>query len=558
MSNYALIFIIICYLGLLFGLAFFAEKNRWSKWVNSPYVYVLSLAIYCTAWTYYGSVGIASKSGINFLPIYLGPVIALPLWIVLMRKIIRIAKQHKISSIADFISMRYGNNRAIGALVTLTCLFAVIPYIALQLKAVSETFSLMASRDSYVSTTFLDDSTFYIALLIAVFVAFFGTRSTDASRHKKGIMATIAFESVLKLSFFLVAGIYITFYLFNGTTDIYQQASQLEGFQELISFGGVENGFNWFFTICFSFCAIFLLPRQFHVAVVENDNETHLKKAIWLFPLYLLLFNVFVIFIAWAGNLRLPSTVNHDYYTLLLPLQEGNKAMALLVFLGGFSAVISMIIVSALALSTMISNNLIIPYGYLKKMVEGNLEENNKYIKNIRRIAIFLLIIISYFFYLEFSTQLSLYSIGLISFVLIAQLAPSFFLGLFWRRGTARGAKVGILIGLFVVFYTLLLPILGQVFVPSASWMQEGFFGLTWLRPSQLFGIDFLSPESNAFMWSIAFNSITFLAISLVYPGIIENVIMLKCLCITRIMKTFKKRLLCGKVKRISLILNDC
>ena len=202
MSNYLLIAIIVAYLALLFFLAFWVEKKEDNKLLNNPYVYVLSLAIYCTAWTYYGSVGSASQSGINFLAIYLGPVIALPLWIVVMRKIIRISKQHKISSIADFISLRYGNNRPLGALVTITCLLAVIPYISLQLKAVSETFALVSSENSYTSVGILDDSTFYIALLIAIFVAFFGTQSTDASQGKRGIMATIAIESILKLSFF--------------------------------------------------------------------------------------------------------------------------------------------------------------------------------------------------------------------------------------------------------------------------------------------------------------------------------------------------------------------
>ncbi|WP_343486571.1 ATP-binding protein [Allomuricauda sp. d1] len=519
MSNYILVSIIVFYLGLLFVLAFFAEKHRNSRWVNNPYIYVLSLAVYCTAWTYYGSVGIASKSGISFLAIYLGPVIALPLWIVLMRKIIRISKQHKISSIADFISMRYGNNRAIGAIVTVTCLIAVIPYIALQLKAVSETFSLMTEKSDYVSKGFFDDSTFYIALLIAIFVAFFGTLSTDASKHKKGIIATVALESILKLSFFLVIGIYITYYLFDGTTDLYVRASQMEGFAQLSSFGGVENGFNWIFTICLSFFAIFLLPRQFHVAVVENDNEKHLKKAIWLFPLYLLLFNVFVIFIAWAGNINLPSSVNNDYYTLLLPLQEGHWALGLMVFIGGFSAVISMIVVSTLALSTMLSNNIIIPYGFIKKLVEGNPIENAKNIKNMRRISIFILIILAYLFYINFSAQLSLYSIGLISFVVISQLAPSFFLGLFWRRGTAKAAKTGIMVGLAVVFYTLLLPIVGQVFMPEASWLQDGLFGFAWLKPSQFFGLDYLTPESNAFMWSLAFNGLSFVGLSLMAKG---------------------------------------
>ncbi|GLU44946.1 sodium:solute symporter family transporter [Allomuricauda sp. NBRC 101325] len=519
MSNFTIGLVIILYLAMLFVLAYFAEKNKRSKWTNNPYVYTLSLAVYCTAWTYYGSVGIASSSGISFLAVYLGPAIALPLWIVLMRKVIRISKQHKISSIADFISMRYGNNRQLGALVTITCLFAIIPYISLQLKAVSETFSLISAKGSYESTGFFDDSTFYIALLIAVFVAFYGTLSTDASQHKKGIIATVALESILKLCFFLAIGIYVSFYLFDGTTDIYNQASLQENFKQLTSFGGIEKGFNWLFTICLSIFAIFLLPRQFHVAVVENDNESYLKKTIWLFPLYLLLFNVFVIFIAWAGNISLPDSVNHDYYSLLLPMQQDNYGLAFLVFIGGFTTVISMIVVSTLALSTMVSNNIVIPYGFIKTLVEGNPEENTKRIKNIRRIAIFLLIIIAYFFYIRFSVQFSLYSIGLISFVIIAQLAPSFFLGLTWRRGTARGAEIGILVGLIIVFYTLFLPIISKAVLPDVHFVDEGLFGQAWLRPAHLFGLDYLTPESNAFLWSLSFNTLTFVGFSLRSKG---------------------------------------
>ena len=367
MNNFALITIIIIYLAVLFFIAFFAEKKKQSKWVNNPYVYTLSLAVYCSAWTYYGSIGIAANSGINFLPIYLGPVIAAPLWIIVLRKVIRISKQHKISSIADFISLRYGNNRFLGALVTVICLFGTLPYISLQLKAVSETFEIMSDNTSYVSTTVLDDSTFYVALLLAIFAAFFGTQNTDASEKHKGIIASVAFESILKLVFFLIIGIYVTFYLFDGTTDIYNKISITENFKELTTLNGVEDGFNWFFMIALSIMAIFLLPRQFQVSVLENNREKHLKKAIWLFPLYLLLFNIFVIFIAWAGKLTFGDSVNAEYYTLLLPLKNGNTFLATLVFLGGFSAVISMVVVSTLALSTMVSNNLIIPYGFLDK-----------------------------------------------------------------------------------------------------------------------------------------------------------------------------------------------
>lgn len=519
MSNYVLILIIIAYLSCLFLIAFLAEKKANSKWVNNPYIYVLSLGVYCTAWTYYGSVGIASSSGISFLTIYLGPVIALPLWMLVMRKIIKISKQHKISSIADFISLRYGNSRLLGAIVTLICVFGVVPYISLQLKAVSETFEIITDETGYVSTTVLGDSTFYIAALLAVFVAFFGTRTTDATQHRKGIITTVAFESVLKLLFFLIIGIYVTYFLFDGTTDLYEKASNMDNFKKITSFNGLESGFNWFFTIALSFFAIFLLPRQFHVAVVENEKEKHLKQAIWLFPLYLLLFNIFVIFIAWGGNLLLPEAVNNDYYTLLLPLQNENTFLAVLVFLGGFSAVISMVVVSTLALSTMVSNNLVIPYGFLDKFVKGDLQENAKYIKSIRRISIFLLIIAAYFFYTYFSVELSLFSIGLISFVVVAQLAPSFFIGLYWNRGSAMASMVGMLVGSLVVGYTLILPLVLNVITGETTFVDEGLFGISQLRPYQLFGIDFLSPEAHAFFWSMFFNVFCYLILSVSAKG---------------------------------------
>ncbi|WP_343914761.1 sensor histidine kinase [Aquimarina litoralis] len=519
MNNYLLISIIIVYLTFLFLVAFWAEKNSKSKWVNNPYIYVLSLAVYCSAWTYYGSVGIASQSGISFLTIYLGPVISIPLWILVMRRVIRISKQHKVSSIADFISLRYGNNRFLGALVTIICVFAIVPYISLQLKAISETFEIITDETSYNSTLIVDDSTFYIAVLLAIFVAFFGTQAADASQHRKGIMTTVAVESIMKLVFFLVIGIYVTFFMFDGTKDIYDQASLLGNFEKITSFNGLESGFNWMFTIMLSFFAIFLLPRQFHVAVVENDRERYLKKAIWMFPLYLLLFNIFVIFIAWAGNLSISGEVNHDYYTLLLPLQNGNIILALLVFLGGFSAVISMVVVSTLALSTMVSNNLIIPYGFLDKFLKGDPEQNEKYIKNIRRISIFTLIIAAYFFYINFSYELSLYSIGLISFAVIAQLAPSFFMGLFWNRGSAKAVKIGMIVGVFIVIYTLILPLIVTVLAGNNLFVENGLFGIELLKPYALFGLDFLGPEAHSFFWSMFFNTLSFLIISLLSKG---------------------------------------
>lgn len=519
MSNYFLIGIIIIYLALLFFIAFTAEKHAKSKWVNNSVVYTLSLAVFCSAWTYYGSVGIAANSGIDFLPIYLGPVIAAPLWIVILRKIIRISKQHKISSIADFISLRYGNNRFLGALVTVLCLLGIVPYISLQLKAVSETFQILSAENTYVATSILDDSTFYIAVLLAVFAAFFGTQTTDASEKHKGIVVSVAFESVLKLVFFLIIGIYVTFFLFNGTTDIFDQMSQTENFKSLYSFNGFENGFSWLYTILLSFIAVFLLPRQFQISVVENVREKHLKHAIWMFPLYLLLFNIFVIYIAWAGNLSIGNPDVAEYYAILLPLQNGNNFLALLVFLGGFSAVISMVVVSTLALSTMVSNNLIIPYGFLDRFLLNHPERNARYIKNIRRISIFFIIILAYVFYVNLSFYSSLYSIGLVAFVIIAQLAPSFFIGLFWNRGSSKAAVIGILVGLAISFYTLIIPFSIEAVAGSSYFVNEGLFGLNYLKPHAFLGVDYLSIPAHAFFWSMVVNVFCYLVFSLTSKG---------------------------------------
>jgi len=498
--------IIIIYLSVIFYVAYWAEKNSKSRWVNNPYVYTLSLAVYCTAWTYYGSVGLAATSGLKFLTIYLGPIIIIPVWILLMRKIIRISKANKISSLADFISLRYGNDRFLGALVTIICVLAIVPYIALQLKAISETFNVITNH-RITPVSIIDDATFYIAILLAIFAAFFGTQHTDATERHKGIIAAIALESIIKLVFFLVIGVYVTFYLFDGPTDIYSKASLLPNFETQQTINGLQGGFNWFLLSLLSMIAIMLLPRQFQVTVIENEREKYLKKVIWLFPLYLLLFNVFVIFIAWAGNIVFQNkSVDADLFTLMLPLYNHHEFLAILVFLGGFSAAISMVVISSLALSTMLSNNLIIPYGFLRRFSKAESKENIESIKNIRRIAIFSLIIIAYFFYKSFTLNRSLVSIGLISFVLIAQLAPAFFGGLFWRRGSSRGAKYGIIAGFIVSFYTLLVPFTIDSQLITTSFVNEGMFGIHILKPYELFGLHIFEPVTQAFFWSLFVN----------------------------------------------------
>lgn len=517
-NSYLLIVIILVYLGFLFFIAYWAEKNKTSKLVKSPYIYALSLAVYCSAWTYYGSIGVAARSGIEFLAIYLGPVIAAPLWIYILQKIVRLSKVYNISSIADFISLRYGNNRSVGAIVTLICALSIIPYISLQLKAVSESFNILSGKDILYSSSLnlFSDTTFYIAMLLAIFAAFYGTINYDASHQKRGLFFAISVESIIKLAVFLLIGIYICFYIFNSPAEIVSKASSEFDVEKLTQINDLESGLNWWFTIFLSFMAIFLLPRQFQASVVEYKNKKQFTKAIWFFPLYLLLFNVFVIFIAFAGRLELGEHTNGDYYSILLPLHFDDIVLATIVFIGGFSAIISMVVVSTLALSTMLSNNLIIPYGFIKVFKKQEHEKNQKTIKNIRRISVFSLITLAFLLYKFFNPQTPLFSIGLLSFLLVAQLAPSFFIGLFWNRGSATGAKTGMLVGLAIVLITYVLPFFETTPFNNANIQEAGFSTLFTFQFQQ---IAFLNPINSCLFWSLCFNVFFFMVISLVKKG---------------------------------------
>ena len=518
MSSIALLVILSLYLGLLFFVAHWAEKKANSRWTNNPYVYALSLAVYCSAWTYYGSIGVAANSGLTYLTVYIGPIMVIPAWIFILRRIIRISRVNKISSIADFISLRYGNSRFLGALVTMICLMGILPYIALQLKAIAETFHVVTLTNT--SSSIFDDTTTYVAIALALFASYYGTRYVDASEKRKGIVTAVAMESVLKLFFFLLVGLYVTFFVFDGFDDIYQKAKLLEGYTQKNTIGGISQAINWFFLCVLSLFAIFLLPRQFQMGVIENNRENHIKTAVWLFPLYMLLINIFVYPIAWGGNILFEGQdVNADTYSLLIPQLLDNQTITVLVFLGGFSAAISMIVVSSIGLSTMLSNNILIPYGFLGTLQTGNQAENTKRIVNIRKIGIFSLIIISYFIYRVLVLDYNLVSIGLLSFVIIAQLAPSFFGAIFWRRGSRMGAMTGIIIGFLVCTYTLLIPYATGAMHTGSSFVDEGLFGIERLKPFQLLGLNYLAPVPHALFWSMFFNVFTYLGVSVSFKG---------------------------------------
>ncbi|MFE3871543.1 ATP-binding protein [Flavobacterium sp. ZS1P70] len=518
MSSIGLLLILALYVSILFYIAYWAEKRSHSKWTNNPYIYSFSLAVYCTAWTYYGSIGVAAESGLSYLPIYLGPIIIIPTWMVILKRIIRISRVNKISSIADFISLRYGNSRFLGALVTMICVFGIVPYISLQLKSISDTFHIVTKTQS--SDNIFTDTTTYVCLALALFASYYGTKYVDASEKRRGIVTAVAIESILKLVFFLIIGIYVTYFVYDGFGDIYTKAAVLENFEKKNSIGDLTSGINWFFLCILSMFAIFLLPRQFHTAIVENNKETHIRTAMWLFPLYLLLFNIFVFPIAWGGNILFQGKgLNSDTFSLLIPQFFNNNFLTVLVFLGGFSAAISMIIVSSIALATMLSNNLLIPYGFIGSLKNSSQEKNSKRILISRKIGIFSLIILAYAIYRIFILDYSLVSIGLVSFVVIGQLAPSFFGALFWRRGSKKGAITGIIMGFLICFYTLLIPYAIGITKSSSLFIQEGPWGITLLKPFQLFGLDYLEPIPHAVFWSLFFNVICYAAISVSFKG---------------------------------------
>lgn len=491
MSSAVLFILVIVYLGFLFFIAHTAEKRRGLFWMNNPYVYSLSLAVYCTAWTYYGSIGVAANSGLEYLAIYIGPVIIIPSWIYINKKIIRISRVNKISSIADFISLRYGNSRSLGAVVAILCMIAIIPYIGLQIKAISETFHLLTNTIEN-SSIFLDTAT-YAVLIIALFSSYYGTRYVDASEKRLGIISAVAVESFLKLVFFIVLGIFVVYGVFNGFDDIYEKASLLPDFSQKNTFKGIEGSANWFLLSMLSMTAIFLLPRQFHSAIIENRKEKHIHTAIWVFPLYMLLMNIFVFPIAWGGKVLFAGEhVNPEFFSILIPQKFGNAVISTMVFFGGLSACISMIIISSISLSVMLSNNIMIPYGWLDRFKIKNENDNTKTIVHIRKFGIFILIIAGFIFYKYILNSSSLFQIGMISFVLIAQLAPSFFGAIFWRRGTYSGAISGIIVGVFICYLNLVLP----NYFPQ---INDSFI-------FNFFKIPYLSSIPNIFFWSILAN----------------------------------------------------
>src|SRR5512134_2726867 len=360
------------YLGLLFAIAYYADSraDRGRSVIASPWIYSLSLAVYATAWTFYGSVGRAATDGVGFLPIYLGPTLMIALWWIVMRKILRIAKQNRTTSLADFIASRYGKSALLGGVVTIIAVVGIIPYISLQLKGISNSYLILTQYPEIVmpqrlgTQPLLQDTGLWVALILAAFTIAFGTRHLDSAEHHEGMVAAIAFESLVKLLAFLAVGVFVTFGVYAGAGDLFNRAAEHPQLSALLTplEGGLAGGYAaWVWLTILSMFAIMFLPRQFQVTVIENTDERHLKKAIWLFPLYMLAINLFVLPIAFGGRLHFPTGVDADTFVLTVPMAEKQEGLALLAFIGGLSAATGMVIVETIALSTMVCNDLVMP-----------------------------------------------------------------------------------------------------------------------------------------------------------------------------------------------------
>lgn len=510
----------LLYFGMLFAVAYYADQRSQvgRSLINNPNVYSFSLAVYCTSWTFYGSVGRAATSGIDFLAIYLGPTLMAFTWWFLLRRMVRISKEQNIASIADFISSRYGKSAVLGAIVTIFAVLGILPYIALQLKAVARSFELLTLPETtprFVQLAHSHDTAFVVALLLGLFGVLFGARHLDATERHEGLVAAVALESLLKVVAFLMVGIFVTYGLFDGFGDIFNRF--LARFPErrhllMLDTEAVPYA-EWFSLTFMAMMAIMFLPRQFHIMVVENCREEHIHQAMWRFPAYLFLITIFVIPIALGGLLlNNGSAANADFFVLQIPLETGHPWLSLVVFIGGFSASAGMVMVESVALSTMILNHLLMP---LILHFYSGARSLSVLLINLKRVAIFAVILLGYLYYRMLGESAALVNIGLISFLAATQFAPAIIGGLYWRRATRRAATVGLTLGFLVWFYTLLVPAFADSAWISRSIIDDGLFGLSLLRPTALLGLVDFDIWTHALFWTLFVNLGSFVAISL-------------------------------------------
>ena len=511
--------VLICliYVAILFAVAFAGDRRARkdaSGWLSSPLVYTLSISIYCTSWTFFGAVGSAARDGLEFATIYLGPTIVFAGWWIFLRKLVTVGRVHNTTSIADLISARFGKNPALGALITLVALVATAPYIALQLKALTSSFQVITFDGGALAaaTVALEPdylTAFWLAAGLCAFAIVFGVRNIDVNERHHGVIAAIAVEAVVKLVALLTVGVWVVFGL-RGVS-----ATTLENLPVSLLNPQDTFGARWV-ALCFlSGAAVICLPRQFQVTVVENSGENQIRTASWLFPLYLFLISLFIIPIAVAGTVTLPEGSNPDLYVLTLPLAADRGSIAMLAFLGGFSSATSMVIVSSIALSTMISNHIVMPLALRFSVVPvASARVVRSFILGVRRASIVFIVALGFLYFRLSGTSDALAAIGLISFCGVAQFLPSLVGGLYWRRATHRGAIAGIAGGFLIWGYTLFLPSFGGTFLMPQSVIENGPFALAWLKPQALLGLSGYDPLVHAVFWSMLTNSALFMAFS--------------------------------------------
>jgi len=511
------------YIGLLFFVAHYGDRlSPAQRGRAGAFIYPLSLAIYCTSWTFFGSVGFATRTSIDFLAIYIGPIVMIAFCTPLLRRVIQLAKAQNITSIADFIGARYGKSQAVAATVALIAIIGSVPYIALQLKAMASSLETILSEDQAFSRIpIFGDIALMVTLAMAVFAVLFGTRQADATEHQHGLMFAVAAESIVKLVAFLAVGVFVTFWMFDPQELIHRAMKTPEAVRAIEYDPSLGN---FLCMVVLSFCAIMLLPRQFHVSVVENSSDAEVGRARWLFPLYLLAINLFVIPIAIAGLVTFPfGAVDSDMYVLALPIEGNAPLLSVGVFIGGLSAATAMVIVECVALSVMLSNDIIVPLVLQRSPQSREGKDFGDFLLKTRRFAIFAIMVMAYFYYRALGNT-QLVAIGLLSFAAIAQLAPAFFGGLFWRRATARGAMGGMLVGFAVWLYTLFMPSFLDTNTAGILLLQHGPFGIEALRPQALFGAD-LPPLLHGVLWSLSLNLVTYVMLSLArQPSSMERV----------------------------------
>ena len=518
-----LVLVATLYVGLLFGVAWAADRRARRGqlgWMRSPVVYTLSLSIYTTAWTFYGAVGSAVRNGFEFLAIYLGPTLVFVGWWWLLRKLVRVGRSQRITSIADLLSSRYGKSAMLAVIVTLLAVVASTPYIALQLQSVARSFSAFASRGGTgIDPPDVNVTAFWLAVGLAVFTILFGTRSIDVNERHHGVVTAVAVEAVVKLVALLTVGIFVVWGIAGGAGDILQRISAAD------LNTASASGNRWVALTFLSATAIICLPRMFQVTVVENSDERHLETASWAFPLYLFLMSLFVLPIAVVGLAELPAGSNPDLFVLTLPIAHKQEALAMLVFLGGFSSATSMVIVAAIALSTMVSNHIVMPLWLRMRRPTAEISGDVRDVLiRSRRLSIAAILALGYGYFRFTGGSEALASIGLIAFTGVAQMLPVLVGGLFWRGATRRGAIVGLLAGFAVWAYTLFLPSFEGSWLMSADTIANGPWGIALLRPQGLLGITGVDPLVHALVWSIGVNTVLFILVSLVsFPSPLER-----------------------------------